>query len=76
MPGHHYTPVKYALRQRVESFGNLLFQLDEARLTHIYGIVFLFCEHENIGYSVLRNLHTSALLFKAFSKEWLFDREA
>jgi hypothetical protein len=70
MPHHQYTPAKYALQQKVESFGNLLFQLEEARLTHIYRVVFLFCEYKNIRYvtgvttplgNILVNLYINSL---------------
>jgi len=76
MPGHHCTRAEYALQQTVESFGNLLFLLAEARLTHIYRVIFHFCENENIGYLVLRYLTTGALPFEEFSEDWLFEGEA
>jgi len=76
MPGHHYTLAEYALQQIVESFGNLLFQLVEAHLTHTYRVVFRFWELENINYLVLRYLNTGALPFEEFSEDWLFDGEA
>jgi hypothetical protein len=75
MPGHQYRPAEYALQRVVKSFGNLLFELAEHRLTHIYAVVFSFCQLENIEYLVLRYLATGALLFDEFSKEWLFDGE-
>jgi hypothetical protein len=75
MPGHQYTPAEYALRQKVESFVRLLSELEEHRLTHIYAVVWLFCQLENIDYLVLRYLNTGALLFEEFSEEWLFDGE-
>jgi hypothetical protein len=75
MPGHRYTPAKYALQKTVESFGNLLFELEEHRLTHIYAVVFRFCQLENIDYLVLRYLNTGALPYKEYSEEWLFDGE-
>jgi hypothetical protein len=76
MPGHPDTPAEYTLQQKVESFGRLLSELDEHRLTNIYGVVLLFCQLENIDYLVLRYLNTGALPFEEFSKEWLFDGEA
>jgi hypothetical protein len=76
MPGHQYTPAEYALQRVVESFGNLLFELKQHRLTHIYAVVFRFCQLESIDYLVLRYLNTSALPFEEFSEEWLFDEEA
>jgi len=76
MPGHHYTPAEYALQQKVESFGRLLSELEEHRLTHIYAVVFLFCQLENIDYLVLRYINTGALPFEEYSEEWLFDGEA
>jgi hypothetical protein len=75
MPGHQYTPAEYALQQKVESFGRLLSELEEQRLHHIYAVVFLFCQLENIDYLVLRYLNTGALPFEEFSEEWLFDGE-
>jgi hypothetical protein len=75
MPGHRYTPAKYALQQKVESFGRLLSELEEHHLTHIYAVVFLFCQLENIDYLVLRYINTGALPFEEFSEEWLFDGE-
>jgi len=75
MPGHRYTQSEYALQQVVEAFGNLLFSLEEQRLTYTYQVVFHFCELENINYLVLRYLNTGALLFEEFSEEWLFEAE-
>jgi hypothetical protein len=42
MPGRQLTQTEYALQRTVESFGNLLFQLQELYLPHTYGVVFLF----------------------------------
>ena len=75
MPGHRYTPAEYALQQKVESFGRLLSELEEHGLTHIYTVVLLFCQLENIEYLVLRYINTGALPFEEFSEEWLFDGE-
>jgi hypothetical protein len=49
--------------------------LEEHRLTHIYAVVFRFCQYENIDYLVLRYLNTGALAFEEYSEEWLFDGE-
>jgi hypothetical protein len=59
----------------VESFSNLLFKLAEHNLTHTYTVVFRFCQLESIDYLVLRYLNSSALPYKEFSEEWLFDGE-
>jgi hypothetical protein len=75
MSGHHLTQSEYALQQVVELFRNLLTQLDEARLTHTYQVVFRFCQLENIDYLVLRYLKTGALPFEEWAEEWLFDGE-
>jgi hypothetical protein len=75
MPRHRYTPAEYALQHKVESFGRLLSELGEHRLTHIYAVVLLFCQLENIDYRVLSYLNTGALPFEEFSQEWLFDSE-
>jgi hypothetical protein len=69
------TQSEYALQQVVELFGNLLFQLEEAHLTHTYQTVFRFCQLENIDYLVLRYLNTGALAFKEWAEEWLYDGE-
>jgi len=61
MSGQQLTQSEYALQCIVESFGDLLFQLAEAGLTHTYLDVFGFCELENIGYMDLRYLKTGAL---------------
>jgi hypothetical protein len=63
------------LPQIVESFGNLLFQLEEQDLTYTYCVVFGFCDLENIGYVVLRFLITGALPFKEYSERWLHNGE-
>jgi hypothetical protein len=76
MPGHRYTPAEFALQQKVESFGNLLYQLEEAQLTHIYWVVVLFCEYKIIGYVVLQYHNTGTLLFEEYSEDWLFNGEA
>jgi hypothetical protein len=60
MPGHHCTTDEYALQQKVESFSNLIFQFEEHHLTHIYHVIFRFCEKKGIRYLVLRYLNTSA----------------
>jgi deoxyhypusine synthase len=75
MPGHQYTPADYALQQKVESFGRLLFKLEEHNITRIYAVVLLFCQYENFDYLVLRFLNTCALLFEEFSQEWLCEGE-
>jgi hypothetical protein len=75
MPGHRYTPAEYALQKIVKSFGRLLSELEEDRLTHICAVVLLFCQLENIDYLVLRYLNTGAVPFKQFSEEWLLDGE-
>jgi hypothetical protein len=75
MSGQQLTQSKYALQQVVELFGNLLIQLEEAHLTHIYQTVFRFSELENIDYLVLRYLNTGALPFEEWAEEWLFDGE-
>jgi len=69
MPGHNYTQSQFALHQVVESFGNLLFSLEEQRLYHTYRVVFRFCELENIDYLVLRYLRTGLLPFEEFSED-------
>jgi hypothetical protein len=71
MSGQHLTQSEYALQEVVESFGDLLFQLEEARLIHTYQVVFRFCQLENIDYLVLRYLNAGALPFEEFAEEWL-----
>jgi hypothetical protein len=73
MPGHQYTPAEFRLQRVVESFGNLLFELAEQHLTHIYALVVEFCQLESVNYLVLRYLNTGGLPFAEFSEEWLFD---
>jgi hypothetical protein len=58
MLGHQHTQSKYALQWVVESFGNLLFELPEHRVTHAYAVAFRFCQLENIEYLVLQYLNT------------------
>jgi len=69
MRGHRYTQSEYALHQIVESFGNLLFSLEEQHLTHTYRVGLRFCELENIDYLVLRYLRTGLLPFEEYSEE-------
>jgi hypothetical protein len=71
MSGQHLTESKYAVQKVVESFGDLLFPLEEARLIHTYQVVFHFCQLENIDYLVLRYLKTGALPFEEFAQKWL-----
>jgi len=71
MSGRPLTQAEYALQRSVQLFGNLLFQLDEVRLTHIYRVVLHFCQLENIDYLVLRYLNTGALPFEELAEEWL-----
>jgi hypothetical protein len=61
MSGRHLTHSEYALQKVVESFGDLLFQLEEAHVTHTYRVVFPVCQLENIDYLVLRYLNTGGL---------------
>jgi hypothetical protein len=75
MSGHQYTSAEFALQQKVESFARLLSELEEHCLTHIYAVVFRFCQLENIDYLVLRYLNTGALPLEEFSEELLFDGE-
>jgi hypothetical protein len=75
MSGQHLTQSEYALQRVVELFGDLLIQLEEARLTHTYQVVICFCQLENIEYLVLRYLNTGALPFEEWAEEWLFDGE-
>jgi hypothetical protein len=75
MSGQHLTESEYTLTQVVELFGNLLIQLEEARLIHTYQTIFRFCQLENIDYLVLRYLNTGALPFEEWAEEWLFDGE-
>jgi hypothetical protein len=60
MPGHQYKHAEYELRKAVESFGNLLLELVEHRLTLTDAVVFRYVQHENIEYLVLRYLNTAA----------------
>jgi len=69
MSGQRLTQSKYALQQTVELFGDLLFQLEEAHLTHTYQVVFRFCQLESIDYLVLRYLNTGALPFEEWAEE-------
>ena len=69
MPGHRYTQSEYALQRVVESFGNLLFNLEEQCLYHISHVVLRYCELENFDYLVLRYLRTGLLPFEEFSEE-------
>ena len=75
MPGHRFTQSEYAPHQVVETFGNLLYSLQEHHLTHTYRVVFRFCQLEGIDYLVLRYLNTRLLPFEEDSEEWLFDKE-
>jgi hypothetical protein len=75
MSGQQLTQSEYGLQHIVVLFRELLSQLADARLTHIYKLVFHFCELENIDYLVLRYLNTGTSPFKERAKEWLQDGE-
>jgi hypothetical protein len=75
MSGRHLTQSEYALQKSVELFGDLITQLDEARLTHTSRLVFRFCQLRDIDYLVLRYINTGALPFEEWAEEWLFDGE-
>jgi len=75
MPGHRYAQSEYTLQQVVETFGNLLYSLEEHHLTPTYRVVFRFCELDDIDYLMLRYLNTGALPFEEISEGWLFDDE-
>jgi len=57
----------------VEILGDLLFHLAEACVTHIYRMVFHFCELGNLDDLVLRYLNSGALQFKKWAEEWLHE---
>jgi hypothetical protein len=75
MSGRHLTQSEYALQQIVQSFSDLLFQLEEAHLTHTFRVVFRFCQLQNIDYLVLRYLNTSTLPFEEWAEKWLHEGE-
>ena len=75
MPGHRYKPSEYALPQIVQTFGNLLYTLEEYHSTHTYQVVSRFCELEAIDYMLLRYLNTGVKPVEEFSDNWLFDGE-
>jgi hypothetical protein len=56
-------------------FLDLLFQLEEAHLTHTYHVVFHFCQLEYIESPVLRYLNTGGPPFEEWAEEWVFDGE-
>ena len=64
MPGYHYTPAKFAMQQKSNAFSNVLLQLEEAHLTHIYRVVCLLCVQKDIQYQVLEYLNTGTLPFE------------
>jgi hypothetical protein len=76
MSGPHYTPAECTLQQIVESFSNLLFQLEEHYVIQTYCVAYRFCELEKIYYLILWYVITSALPFSEFSEKWLFNDEA
>jgi len=76
MAEHKYTQAEYVLQKVVESFCILLFKLAEQRFTHTYGMVYHFCQLENIDRLVLTYHNTGALPFEEFSEEWLYEDEA
>jgi len=69
MPGHRYTQSEYVLQQVVESFGRLLYSLEEHHLHHTYRVVYHFYELENIDYLVLKYLRTGLLPIEEFSED-------
>jgi hypothetical protein len=75
MSGRHLTESEYTLQTIVGLFEDLLFQLEEARLTHTYQVVLRFCQLENIDYLVLRSLNTGTLPFEEWAEEWLHNGE-
>ena len=75
MPGQKYTPAEYALIRVVETFGDLLFTLQEHNLIHTYRVVFRFAQLENIDYLVLRYLNTGLLPFEEFSEGEYWNEE-
>jgi hypothetical protein len=69
MSSRHLTRSEYAQQQVVGLFGELLLQLAKGCLTHIYRVVFCFCEFKNINYLVLRYLNTGAPPFEEWAEE-------
>jgi hypothetical protein len=76
MSGPPLSQYEYALQQCVVCLGELLTQLEEARLTHTYEKTFCFCELKNIDYLELRYLNTGQPPFEEWAEEWLHDRQA
>jgi hypothetical protein len=60
MSGQQLIQSEYAQPKSVELFGDLLFHLAEAHITHTYCVVFCFCERENIDYLVSLYLNNGA----------------
>jgi hypothetical protein len=75
MSGQHLTQSEYALQPIVILFGELLIQLEEARLTLTYQDVFRFCEPDKISYLVTRFWNTREPPFVEWAEEWLKDGE-
>jgi len=75
MSGRHMTQSEYALQRVIGLFGDLLYQLEEAHLTHTYRVVFHICQLENIDYLVLRYLNTGALPFEEGAEQWSHQGE-
>jgi hypothetical protein len=75
MSGCHLTESEYALEQIAVLFGENLSELNEARLTQTYQVVFGFCELENIDYLALRFLNNVKPPFETWAEEWLHDEE-
>jgi len=69
------TQSEYAVQQVVGLFSELLYPLEEAGLTHIYQVIFRFCQLEDIDYLVLRYLNTGAVPFQQWAEEWLHEGE-
>jgi len=75
MPRNWLNQHEYALLRVVQAYGYVLYKLAKHHWTNTYGVVYHFCELQNIAYLVVTHLNTGVLWSEYFTPECLFNRE-
>jgi len=73
MSGRHLSQSGYALQQILILVRQLLSQLHDVHMPYTYGVVFHFCEPENIDDLGFSYLNTSTPPCEEWAEEWLYE---
>jgi len=76
IPGNRLRQSEYDLQKKVESFGDLIFRLEEQHLPHMSAVVIHYMHLDSMSFRVQWYLSTELLRCEEFSKDHLFPNEA